>query len=103
MGENKSRCMTLTELFSKEVVNTGTGERLGFINDAEIDAERGIIKCFFVPEKCKNPFSRKRNVTKFTVNDIVKIGCDIILIRFCPPAPPCRNDKCEPQRQNNHR
>lgn len=101
MGENKSRCLTLCELFSKEVVDTATGERLGFINDAEIDVERGIIRCFFVPEHCKNPFSKKRNVKKFSFNDIEKIGSDIILIRTCYNPPPCRNDKCETQRHHN--
>lgn len=83
MGENRVKCITLKSLFSKEVINTVTGERLGYIDDGEIDMECGEIKCFFITSHCGNVFSKKKEIRKFSFEDITKIGSDIILIRSC--------------------
>ncbi len=85
--ENRYRCITLKALFAKEVVNTVTGERLGYIDDAEIETEHGVIKYFCVSNPCKNLFSKRREVRKFAYDDIVKIGNDIILIKSCFNVP----------------
>ena len=90
MGDGNMGCMTISELFSKEVINTSTGERLGFITDGEIDTERGIIRSLCIPVQCKTPFQRAREVKKFCYDDIVRIGCDTILIKSactCPITP----------------
>ncbi len=81
MGEITTRCLTISELFSKEVINTATGERLGFVTDGEIDAERGIIRFLCVPVPCKSPFAKTREIKKFCYDDIVRIGSDTILIK----------------------
>lgn len=90
MTENKSKCITLKMLFNKEVVNTQSGERLGYIDDADIDMECGLIKCFYVTSHCP-PFSKKKERRKFSFDDIAKIGNDIILVKTCFNAP--KNNK----------
>ncbi len=87
MKESITRCLTICQLFSKEVINTATGERLGYITDAEIDADRGIIRYLIVPVPCKNPFSKGREVRKFQFDDILKIGSDTILVKSTFPCP----------------
>ncbi len=94
-AENKCKCITLKALFAKEVVNTVTGERLGYIDDAEIETEHGIIKFFCVSQSCRNLFSKKREIRKFAYDDIVKIGNDIILIKSCFNAPKTQKNSCK--------
>lgn len=87
MQEAITRCLTICELFSKEVINTATGERLGYITDAEIELDCGKIRFLCVPVPCKNPFSRCREVRKFAFEDILKIGNDTILVKSTFPCP----------------
>lgn len=73
-------------LEKKEVVNTSTGERLGYICDAEIDMKCGEIKYFIIPIQ-KDPFSFKtQEWKKFAFDDITKIGDDIILVSRTYPC-----------------
>ncbi len=73
-------------LEKKEVVNVETGERLGYICDAEIDIDCGQIKYFIVPVS-HNSFSLKPcEKRKFSFSDICKIGDDIILISKSYPC-----------------
>jgi len=75
-------------LEKKEVVNCTTGERLGYICDAEIDMACGEIKYFIVPVS-KDTFSFKaREWRKFAFSDISKIGDDIILITHATVCTP---------------
>lgn len=87
MQDQFTKCLTICELFSKEVINTSTGERLGFVTDAEIDTECGKIRYLCVPVQCKNPFSRCREIKKFAYEDILRIGSDAILIKSAFPCP----------------
>lgn len=87
MQESLARCLTVCELFSKEVINTATGERLGYISDAEIDAERGVIRFLCIPIAAKNPFSKCKEMIKFAFDDIIKIGSDTILVKSTFPCP----------------
>lgn len=95
MSEIKSRCITLKALLSKEVINTVTGERLGYIDDADIEIESGRIRCFCITSQCRNPFSKKRDVKKFSYEDITKIGGDIILIKSCFDVPKSTKNCCK--------
>ncbi|MBE6701389.1 MAG: YlmC/YmxH family sporulation protein [Ruminococcaceae bacterium] len=90
MGEHFKKRMTFCELFSKEVINVSTGERLGFICDGEFDTCSGEICFLCVPIPCKNPFLRKKEVRRFSYCDIVKFGDDTILIR-CDSHSPVQN------------
>ena len=83
-------------LCKKEVVNCNTGERLGFITDAEIDMSSGEIK-YFIALCEKDPFSFKgKEYKKFSFCDITKIGDDIILISR---AFPCTRHQEFPKRK----
>ena len=97
MNDSKGKCIALSKLFSKEVVNTVTGERLGYISDAELDVSCGEIKYFCVAQHCKNLFSKKKELKKFAYDDITKIGDDIILISSCIVLPKNRNENHKKQ------
>ncbi len=86
--ENAISFTTFRSLEKKEVVNCTTGERLGYICDAEINMECGEIKYFIVPIQ-KDTFSFKaKEWRKFAFSDISKIGDDIILITRAIPCTP---------------
>ena len=95
MSEFKPRCITLKALFSKEVINTVTGERLGYIDDADIEIESGRIRNFCITSPCRTPFSKKREAKKFSYEDITKIGGDIILIKSCIDSPKSTKNCCK--------
>lgn len=86
MEELSLEFVTFRCLEKKEVVNTSTGERLGYICDAEIDMKCGEIKYFIIPVQ-KDPFSFKTHEwRKFAFSDITKIGDDIILVSRTYPC-----------------
>ena len=87
MNDKAQKTITLKSLFSKEVINTATGERLGYIDDGEMDVECGEIRCFFITASCKNLFSKKKEIIRFAYDDIIRIGNDIILIKSCVKLP----------------
>lgn len=97
MSENKSKCLTLKELFSKEVINITTGERLGYICDAEINMTCGEIVCFFVSGGYKGIVSKKKSIRKFAFDDIVKLGDDVILIKNCIVLPKVKGENNKKQ------
>ena len=73
-------------LTKKEVVNCTTGERLGYICDAEIDLNCGEIKYFITPAPQEHFSFKTGEGRKFAFSDITKIGCDIILISRAYPC-----------------
>ena len=93
MSDNQRRKICFSELFSKEVINTSTGERLGFVCDGEIDIECGEIRSLSVPVPCKNIFVREKEVKSFLYSDIVKIGDDTILIKNANNCPVKKREK----------
>ena len=73
-------------LEKKEVINCTTGERLGYICDAQIDVECGQIKYFIVPISSPSFSLKPCERRKFAFSDIEKIGDDIILISRTLPC-----------------
>ena len=74
-GFTSFKCLT-----KKEVVNCSTGERLGYITDAEFDTCTGEIK-YFIATSEKDPFGIKgREMRRFAFCDISRIGDDIIIV-----------------------
>jgi len=72
---------TINDLKSKEVIDIHTGNRLGFVNDVEIDIASGQLTALVVPGAYRfmGLFGRENdNVVKW--EQIKKIGEDIILI-----------------------
>ncbi len=71
----------LRELQKKEVINLADGKRLGFVYDAEFDAQNGVLENLIVP--CRNSVFRiffKYEELVISFQQIKKIGDDIILV-----------------------
>ncbi len=70
-----------SDLRDKEVIHITNGERVGFINDAEVDFETGKIISVSVPGgyKALGLFGKEQDrVIKW--ENIKKIGSDLIII-----------------------
>ena len=73
----------IRELQKKEVINLSNGKRLGFVYDAEINPENGLVESLIVP--CKSSFFRfffKYEELIILFEQIKKIGDDIILVEL---------------------
>ncbi len=69
--------MRLSELQTKELINTLNGKRVGNIIDV-IVTEDGRIKSLVLEEKRGRKFTREETIIYW--NQITKIGDDIILV-----------------------
>jgi len=75
--------LNLSDIRDKEVINVVTGERLGYIDDFEIDLDKGIITAIILPteNKVMNIFAKKNDLY-IDWKNIYKIGSDIILVNL---------------------
>lgn len=97
MNDSKSRCLTLKELFSREVINVVTGERLGYVCDAEVDMSCGEIRYFFISCGCKGIVQKRHEIRKFSFDDITKVGDEVILIKNCIVLPKVKKENSKKQ------
>ena len=75
--------MRLSELQSKDMISTKDGKKIGRIIDAEIIKEEGKIIYFVVePKHLIKSFISGNKETTVTINQINKIGEDVILVDF---------------------
>lgn len=73
--------MTFIELQKKEVVVMHSGEKLGMIEDLEIDEEKGIITSIIISNHAmKGAFFQKPEEIVISWVQITTIGTDIILV-----------------------
>lgn len=74
---------TFTDLRNREVINTATGGRIGYIDDLEIDTESGTILSMII---CGRPrmmgLLGKDDDVIISCSDIVKIGVDTVLVKI---------------------
>ena len=117
--------MRISELRNKDVINVRDGRRLGYIEDFDLDLERGRVDALRVPAGNGRMFGlfSKGEETVIAWHQIQKIGVDVILIDpekthftpvhsptpegeatettalFVPPANPFRED---PFREQEH-
>ena len=74
---------TFTELRNREVINTATGARIGYIDDLEIDTDSGTILSMII---CGRPrmmgLLGKDDDVVISCSDIVKIGVDTVLVKI---------------------
>ena len=76
-----------TDFRNKEVININDGKRLGFVNDVDINFEKGTIEAIIVPGPggIFKFFSGKGNGDYIIPwNSIAKVGDDIILVEYQP-------------------
>ena len=73
--------MRLSELRCKEIINVASGQRLGYVCDAEIELPAGVLKSLLVPGPCRffGLFGREPDFL-VPLSCITKIGRDIILV-----------------------
>lgn len=72
--------MRISDLQAKEVVNQRDGKYMGRIIDMDI-LENGMINYFVVePKKMLKKLNLYNNETNIKLNQIVKIGEDVILV-----------------------
>lgn len=72
---------TLEELRDKEVIDSLTGERLGFIDDVRLDTETAQIQGFIIYGRYRlfGLFGREADIV-LSCGDITVIGSDVILV-----------------------
>ena len=71
----------ISDIMDKEVINVKDGKRMGFITDIEMDTNEGKILSFTIEgDGGMNFFSRNYDGQVVFWNDIIKIGCDTIIV-----------------------
>jgi len=75
--------LSVNDIKMKEVINIGTGERLGYIYDFVIDLDKGVIVSMIAPGTVKGLglFSKPNDII-INWEDIIKIGTDTILVNL---------------------
>lgn len=68
------------DLHQKEVVNIRTAERLGYIEDVDIDTETGQIINLVVPKRIF--FRLKKDDYIIPWHDVVLVGKDLVLVDY---------------------
>ena len=72
--------MRISDLQTKDVINQSDGRNIGRIIDMDI-LENGTINYFVVePRKIMKKLNIYNNETSININQIVKIGEDVILV-----------------------
>ena len=72
--------MRISDLQTKDVVNKNDGRNIGRIIDVDI-LESGMINIFVVePKKILKKLNIYNNETSIKLNQVVKIGEDVILV-----------------------
>lgn len=80
--------INFSELRSKEVINIGDGERLGFVSDIALDTATGKISSVSVPGAYKLLGMIGREDDKIIPwEEIKKIGDDLIIIESLKNIP----------------
>lgn len=74
--------MRFSEIQKKEVIDGTKGSFLGYVQDATVDVKEGVIEALHVSGGEKGLFfdTKKNELKKVRVRDIMVIGKDIILV-----------------------
>ncbi len=77
----------LEELRKKEVIDIVTGERLGYVDDAEMNIENSIVQSFIIygRERFFGIFGRDNDII-IPCNEIKVVGNDVVLIKHSETA-----------------
>ncbi|MFT8361734.1 MAG: YlmC/YmxH family sporulation protein [Sporolactobacillus sp.] len=73
----------ISDFQTKEIVNVENGKRLGHIGDLDVNLTTGRIENLIIPGsgKVMGLFGRENDIV-VPWNNIVRIGDDVILVRF---------------------
>ena len=91
--------MRMSELRCKEIINIATGQRLGYVCDAELEMPAGVLKALIVPGPCRffGLFGREPDFL-IPMDCITRIGQDIILVEIRGTC-----DRSRPKRRGGFR
>ena len=75
----------LSEIREKEIININTGQRMGYVDDFELNLENGRIDAIIIfgagVGKVLGLFGKNSEIV-IDWNDIVRIGTDTILVDY---------------------
>ena len=72
-----------SDIMEKEIINVKNGKRMGFITDIDMDINEGKIISFSISgDSGRGFFSRGYEEEAIFWNDILKIGCDTIIVNI---------------------
>ena len=74
--------MKISDLQDKTIINIKDGKNIGKISDLEIDKNGLIINFYVLPKRFLFSFFSSNKENTFTINDIKKIGEDVILVEL---------------------
>lgn len=75
--------LTINEFQTKEVVGVGDGKRLGAVVDLDVNLTTGKIDAIIITGGSKKPrFLGKDENIEIPWRNILKIGADVILVRY---------------------
>ena len=73
----------VSDITHKELINVKNGNKMGFITDIDIDVNEGRVVSFSTTgEGSGGFFSRGVDMDVIFWNDILKIGCDTIIVNI---------------------
>ena len=72
--------MRISDIMEKEIINVKNGKKLGFITDIDLDVENGKVSSFSITGSSGNFFSRGSEIDTVFWRDILRIGCDTIIV-----------------------
>ena len=72
----------VSDIMDKEIVNVRNGKKMGFITDIDIDVNDGKVVSFSTTGEVGGFFSRGIDMDVIFWNDILKIGCDTIIVNI---------------------
>lgn len=72
--------MRISDIMEKEIINVKNGKKLGFITDIDLDVENGKVSSFSITGSTSNFFSRGAEIDTVFWRDILRIGCDTIIV-----------------------
>lgn len=74
--------MKISDLQDKNIINIIDGKNVGKISDLEIDEQGKVINIYAMPKRILFKIFSSNKETIFTINDIKKIGEDVILVEL---------------------
>lgn len=73
----------VSDIMEKEIINVKNGKKMGFITDIDMDINEGKIMSFTITgDTGRGFFSRGNEGQVIFWNDILKIGCDTIIVNI---------------------
>ncbi len=81
--ERRYNMIRVSDIMEKEIINVKNGKRMGFITDIDMDINEGKVISFSISgDSGRVFFSRGYEEESIFWNDILKIGCDTIIVNI---------------------